>query len=587
MRKIKVLAGLMAALLMASGVYAQQPAKPAQPAGNPGAVSTTMGAMPAMEKPAVPTTLNDASVVVVVGDISGTIDRVGNNVSGKFSPMFNGAFLKTMLGGQLQDPVLAGLNNGKSGLVGIFKSGPLFFVEVDPAQSANYKTAIAQAGTPVEVAEGMLVTGGPVPGMTEAATKLAGEAKAALAKEKHTPSIKATVNMPKVLATYNAEIKQGLAMMAAQSTPATGQQQVMMQINMGVALAAAKDVETASLELIPDEKGNLLGEVVVKAKAGSNLATFLAAKGGDTAGLLEMLPGKGAVRATVSINGDAYLKLVQQYADVAFKELGTAKADQDAYLAMMSSKQNLTGDAAAMEFLIPGQKGLTGFTVTHVADPTNAIATIEKSMEQVKENMKQAQFEVTFKKDARKYKDIGIHQLMLKQSGANMPAPLADVFGSIQADFAVVGNLVVSAMGGQSIDTLIDNVQAKKSATPTALVAPTKLGAGAKSYADINMGNLVKFGFDLAGPEVANSPIAGMPAALESVPPITAAMFNDATTATGKFLIPGDLFAKLGAELQKAKQGGGPGAPNGGAMRPAGAPMAAPAPAAPAPAVKK
>jgi hypothetical protein len=200
-------------------------------------------------------------------------------------------------------------------------------------------------------------------------------------------------------------------------------------------------------------------------------------------------------------------------------------------------------------------------------------------MAQVKENLKQSKMDAEFKKDARKYKDVSVHQFNVKApSTPGLPPQLAQFLSSIQADFAMVGNyMVVSMGGGTSLDGLIDNVQAKKSATPTALAA-TKMGPGGKTYLDINVASLLKFGFDLAGPEVANTPFAGMPAALEGVPPITSAVFTDPTTATGKFVIPAELFAKLGAEIQKASK-----AQNGAPLPGGPAPVAPRPPVVPAP----
>jgi hypothetical protein len=573
MRKLKVLAGLVTALMIASGVYAQVGAPVGGGVFPPAPV--TLGPPQAV---VVPTALSDATVVVTVDDISGTIDRVGNNILSKFSAFMSSSMIKTMLlGTMVQDPTLVGLNNGKSAMVGLFKSGAVYYVEVEQAQAQAYQTVLKQSGNAVELAEGMLA-GGSGPEMAAGAVKLAGQAKELLGKEKRTPSIKATINMPKLLASYDNEIKQGIKVLTNLQTPNMSQQTIMGQIQIGVLLAAAKDVDTLSVQLTPDEKGNLLSEVRLKAKAGSNLAAFLDAKGGDTAGLVEMLPGKGAIRATASVSTAAYLKLVEQYADVAFKDLGTAKADQEAYLAMMSTKQNVTGDAAAMEFLVPGQKGLTGFTITHVTNPAEAVTGMEKSLAQAKESLKTAKMDIEFKKDVRKYKDVSVHQFALKQgSDANMPAQITQLLNSIQVDFAVVGDLVISAMGGQSLDTLIDNVQAKKSASPTALVAPAQLGAGGKTYVDVYVDKLLKFAFDTIGPQMATSPYAEIPAGLDGVTPITFAVFSEPGAMVEKSQVPADLFVKLGAEYQKAvmkSSGAGNGGPGAGMPMGVGAPGA-------------
>ncbi|NQU42956.1 hypothetical protein HQ520_06705 [bacterium] len=504
---------------------------------------------PMYQAPA-PLSLNEALVMVHVGNVTGFLDQAGL-LAQKIEPSMNGAALKSMVGMYLNDPSLAGMPGDSGALIAIFGTGMMTFLEVQPDQASAYTSALSAQGMAAETASSLLVSSRN-PSLMQGAKILAPQAKVEMAKRRAGSNIQATVHMDRVLAQMGPQIQGMLSMMESmQSNP-------MSRVGFRAFYLAAQEVTQLDLDLSPGAEG-LAAEFVVLPKAGSSLSQFFAAPTQSVDGLMNYLPSNGAVRGVFAINADAYASLMENLAGQAFEQLGTPQQDRDAVMNMLRNSSMMQGNASAVDMFTPGGSLFTGSQIYKVENPEQATELMEQSMEQVKQmfqGQQQTDVEMSFdfQKNAREYKGIPIHKLNMKVEGPEVQGALAD----FQYEMAVVKDYVVNAMGSSSVEKLIDAVQSGSNPEAKDLTAKSEY-SGADAYIDIDLGRLMESLASSMGQMAGQADTAQMDAmgqAFAGARPVTMGAFMDAGAARLKFDVPAGIVSAIG-NMNRQMQGGG------------------------------
>jgi hypothetical protein len=383
----------------------------------------------------------------------------------------------------------------------------------------------------------------------------------------------------------------------------------MNTVGLHALLAGARETETLVLELVPGAKGAQIN-LALTPKAKSSLADYLASPVGSPADLIKLLPAKGAVRGAMAVNPQALDKFMNQIVDVACKDANVTPPDRDAFLSMIKDSTGMGADAFAMDMLVPGQSLMTGSSAVRISDPAQGIAQIERSVQNMKTGSVAKMYEkmgvkmdVQFSKNVRQYKGTQIHQFKMAldtvSSGglqgqapevASMQQAMQKLMGKVQYEIAVVDKTMVSALGGESVDSLIDAAKAKSNPSAKPLAAATVFPGDAKALFDLDGGKLVQsvmtaISSAIPGGEEASKEMQAKTAPLIGAQPITAAIFLQGGGAQAKLLVPADFLTKVGQVVAPAQAGpGGAGEPSAETppqpeTAPAPAPVPAPAPA--------
>ena len=241
------------------------------------AVGAVVASAPAgVEKPNI---MPEAMVSITVSDLHGFLDQVGL-VASKVSPMMSGQMMKGMIGGQLNDPTLAGIPAGKGLAVVALDVNTLFGVlEVAEASSANYAQVATNLGMQSKYVDGALVIGQTIEAVDQGAAALASVKSALLTKRAPTLSIgarpaemiqrnRASIDglmamMPMMLG--QAMIKQpGATLESAQATTR------ILQGEVAVLLSLMEQCQVAEITLAPQGGSIELSKTFV-AKEGTEL----------------------------------------------------------------------------------------------------------------------------------------------------------------------------------------------------------------------------------------------------------------------------------------------------------------------------
>ncbi len=547
-----------------------------------------------VEKPVV---MPEALASATISDLHGFIDGMGS-VAAQTSPMASGAMLKSLLGAQLNDPGLAGIAPGKGLAVVVLDPATAFaVVEVNEAQSATYIAALSQNGMQAKYENGLLVIA------MDAASLAKGTALAGVTKEKllaqSSPTLRISAQPADLYAKNQVQIDGMLQkmpmMMGMQMMQAPNMDPASLESSLHIVegevrflLSLAKQCESAEIVLAPKAGSLRLGETFVPV-AGSRLATLVnAPKIGKTnpkvqAGLL----GDAAIAMDFSMsNPDAMNTFLVDEMDVLMAEMGLDKASLDTLKETMKKWMGLySGSCSETVDFSPDSFMTVNYALQ--ADNPEKIMELFKTMEKdmapfmdLYKNMGMP-MNMTFVENARKYKDVDIHQFKMsmamdgEQQAAMQSMNLS--LSNMVYDVAICKDMVLYSMGGSGIEPLIDRAL-DADFKPVPLKARSVYPDGGFYYCDIDVGKYMS-GISAIMPNDPNNPLPQLVPLLQGADPITSAGFSDGGAVMWSVNLPGSLLAKAGQavmmmQMQKMQQGVPGMAPMGAS--PGAMPMTAP-----------
>jgi hypothetical protein len=326
------------------------------------------------------------------------------------------------------------------------------------------------------------------------------------------------------------------------------------------ALAMAKQMERLELTADLPAEGVRITKTVTPA-AGTNLATYLATPAPKAEDLLKLLPATGAMRAQYVMDVKSLAAFLEKEIKPIAKEIGL----DDATVGGLTDLIKKTGTAYSGTFAIDavgsGKGIFDGSAAYSVSDSAAAMALLEDAVAQFDKKgglgdiyrQMGMSVKIALKKDARKHKDIAIHELNMKMEAEGNPE-LAKLFADgFKYQVAMVGKTQLLAMGDTKIEPLID--AALKGDLPAAkpLAAQKLMPSGAAFLMDIDVPRYV--GYIAALAAQAGEKDAKMEAVVEKLAgadPLTLAGGVTDGKIVGRMLVPVSLIEKVGKVAAEA-----------------------------------
>jgi hypothetical protein len=210
----------------------------------------------------------------------------------------------------------------------------------------------------------------------------------------------------------------------------------------------------------------------------------------------------------------------------------------------------------AFDFFDPAKPALSGTAVIGVRDPKAILAILEQLPEKMKTMGLDKVYAdlgmpmtMQFKRNVREVKGVAIHQLKMEVEVKSAPAPLQATlkgWASGTYDMAIVDNYLIYAVGGESIESMIDALKAKTHPGSKPLAAEAAFGPGGRIYIDYGVGQLMQklMPADTPGmPPESQEAMKRMAAALADAPPICFAGFAEGGKYRIGMLIPAGLMS--------------------------------------------
>ncbi|MBX7245936.1 MAG: hypothetical protein K1X53_10590 [Candidatus Sumerlaeaceae bacterium] len=526
-----------------------------------------------------PKSIDDANAWVVVGDVKGFIQKVGE-VIGKVRPGTDTSQATTFLGVMLGNPTIGDLPAGSGVAMLILPNGDnIAFAELpEPKAEANAKPA--GFALPSTRAEGLTIFG-KTQASADAGKALAADVKAKLLGGKRTSSLHVTVPFGRILKEHDKDIRDGIAdyienVMKIQEagrkmgqppsvTTATAR---MLEGEFRVFHKLVSRIKTVEfdLDLTPDgirTEALFIPEKPVAPKA---------APGGQptVSDAIKLISGQGAMRMAMEFNPEAITTFMEGDLMAVLTEMGLTKDDLGTALKWMKDWNACFGGAAAFDMFTPGSKAFGGQMIVRLRNPETALKMLESMPEMFKASGLTKLYEdmgapvtIEFKKNAREIKGIPVHELRFNVQAGNVPNQLAasmKMWASGVYQIAAVDNWLLYLVGEGSMEEFIDAVKAKSNPGTAPLAAEKIFGAGGYFYTDYNIGAAMKMMQPALPDDPANAAakaaLQAMSDAMASAPPLLAAAFNDGGRHKVDVIVPLGFLEAVAAGAMKAAAAG-------------------------------
>lgn len=514
-----------------------------------------------IEKPVV---MPDAMVSVTISDLHGLIDGVGS-VAAPVSPMANGMMLKNILGMQLNDPGLAGIAPGKGlAVVAMDPTNIFAVVEVSEAQAANYSAALSRNGVVSKFANGVLIIGQNAAQLEKGAG--AADAVKSTLLARRSPTLRISARPAELYQKNKAQVDGMMQMMpmmmgmGMQQTPGVDPATIqnttkILEGELRVLLSLAQQCESTEIVVAP-QNGSFRMSQTFAALPGSRLAAMINAPKVNTtnpkvqAGML----GDAAIALDCSLdNPDALSTFLEAEVNALVKEMGLdseliSKVNQN-----MKKWIDIYSGSFSETISYGGENFIDVNCVVAVKDEAAAMElfkNMEQDMGPFLELYKSMGMPMTMesKDGVREHNGVKIHQFKI---GVEMPAEQQAALQGMDMDlsnmtyeYAICDNLLLCAMGGTRIETLIDRARdAAFKAEP--LQARRVYPEGGEYYCDIDLAEYMS-GLSSLMPDEPGNPLPQLAVLLQGSDPVTSAGFREDGMVMWSVNVPGSLLAKIG-----------------------------------------
>lgn len=511
-----------------------------------------------------PTVMPDAMLSITASDVHGLIDGVGS-VAAQISPMMNGMMLKNMIGVQLGDPNLAGIEPGKGlAIIALDQTNAFAVVEVSATQLATYTNACAAKGMLTNYKDGLLIVGKTDAQVAKGATLSTTVKEKLLAKR--SPTLRISLQPAALIAKNDAQIQGMLQMMpmmlgmsmqqAPGMDPAAMQSMTrFLEGEVRVLLALAKQCESFEVVLAP-QNGSLRIVETIAPKEGTRLAMLLNAPKVEKPNpqIQSGVLGAAAVAIDCTMgNPEAFVTFTMAEVEQVIKEMNLQVDDLAGLLDTMKKWMGLYSGSFCETVDLSAD---SGFAVSYLLEVKNADSVLSM-FKTIKEDM--APFfklyedfgmpmSADFKENAREYKGIDIHrfkvEMSLDQMTEEQRAQMAAMnLTNIVYDVALLDGKLIYTMGTSKIEKVIDRLK-----DPEFNVTPLKARGiypeGGFYYCDFDLAKYLSFVSSLM-PEEAKQSMAQTAILLQGAEPVTSAGFCEEGCVMWSVNVPGSLIQKI------------------------------------------
>ncbi len=512
-----------------------------------------------------PVVLDDALVTITVSDFHGLIDGAGS-VAAKVSPMMSGAMLKTLIGMQVGDPMLAGIAAGKGLAVVVMDPTNAFAViEIAEDKMTGYTNTLATLGVACRYSDGYLVVSQTPAGVDKgvAATSIVGTQLLA----NRSPSLRVALQPARYISENGDKIEDmlnsltslmqlGMAQQAAQQgSPSLQGMARILEGEARVGISLAEQIQSFEINITPAAGAIKISEILDPVK-GSRLAKLCSAPVVNKWNPKAQAAGLAKGAFTLEVCNENHAALID-FVTAESEALVTAMKLEDAtfqgIIDYMKKGMSIFGGTVS-ESIMNGEDSKLGFSylmeVTDEAAALDLIKNLQADCEAVGFTKLYADagmpMAFEFVENAREYKGVKIHQLKMNMSMNNMPEEQRKQLEAMNLfdmnfEIGLLDGIMAYTMGdSSSMNSAIDTLKAP-TATSGPLVARTDFPAGGFFYGDIDMGKYINF-VSAFIPDPSTKQVATM---MKGTTPITAAGYRKGGLVEWNINIPGDLLARI------------------------------------------
>lgn len=522
--------------------------------------ATVLQAAPVIE---APTILPEAMLSITVSDLHGLIDEIGP-VAVQVSPMMNGLMLKNLIGMQVGDPGLTGIEPGKGfSVVALDPTNVFAVIELTEVSAASFYTNfLAPKGLAAKYTESLLVVGQTAEQVTKG-VDLAPAVQSLLLSTR-TPSLQIALQPSAMVENNGDRIQRMMAMMpmmvgqSMMQQPGATLQSIesttkILEGELRVLLSLAAQCESAEVILAP-KNGSIRITKTFVPKIGSRLETLCNAPVVNPpnpkvkAGYL----GAGAILFDSRMaNPAALMDFVVAETELLFEAMEIADVDLSGITGYLKKWWAISGGGLCETVGSDGESGMSVGYLMDVTDEAEALSVV-KSMPQdldafmgLYEEMGLA-MTMDFKENVRGHNGTPIHQFVVNMSMTNQPPEVTAQLNAMNLtnmvyDIAIVDGMMIYAMGGTKVEAIIDRL-ADESFTPAPLKAYDIYPADGFYYFDLDLGEYMALSAEF-------SPVPGMAqmaTLFQGAEPLTSAGFKADGRVMWSINIPSELIAKYG-----------------------------------------
>jgi len=504
---------------------------------------------------APPATIEGTYGTLTIGDLQGTIDRIGT-LANKVNPGFSGDTIKGLLGMQLGDAGLASVPAG-SGLMAVMtKAGkPFFLLETAEGKAETLSESIRQRGPQVAVINDKLLA----VAMDEAALNEAKGAAGTAAAEELAKSddkfLLFTLDADTLIADKGENLKAALkkipGQIAARGEAKTSPSASMFTIlgNMAVAVGKRTDVSTIKIDISSN---------------GIEFEKTLYPVGGVTAGkpegptgqeLLKSIPGSNNALAKYEafMDTQSMIKVMGDIMTESVEGSDVSASDKEAIKNLLNVAAEGFGDGMA-GWLALDDTGNSGVYAISVIDKDKALQYVEDGINQINDGALGKMYEAmgmetsaTLVKNAGTVDGQPYHSFSFSMDAEGVNSmPGMNMFKDVKdARITFVGeDKMVLTMGSVSLEEAVAAVKSGNAPTATSLKSRAELPANGAFYGDYNAGAL---GSVLKGQ---NAQVGSVMESLKGTPILEAFYVNE-DNLKFTMLVPGELISNAVSGFQK------------------------------------
>lgn len=512
-----------------------------------------------------PVVLDNALLSISISDLHGLLDGAGS-IAAQVSPMMSGIMLKNLIGMQVGDPMLAGIEAGK-GLAVVVTDPKTAFAVIEIAEDkiTDYTNTLATLGVACRYAKGYLVVAKTPTGVDTGVALASTVGSTLLARR--SPSLRVTLQPAQYISDNGEKIEGmlnnltslmqcGIAQQAAQGAPNPQAMARIMEGEARVGLSLATQIQSFEINITP-EAGSIQISEILDPVAGSRLATLCSAPAVNTWNPKAQSAGleKGAVTLELcNENNKALMDFVMAETEQIVTAMKLDDAKVQSMVDYMNKSMAICGGTIS-ESIINGEADTLGFSylmdVTDEAAALDLMRTLEADFETAGFNKLYADtgmpIKFKFMEDAREYEGVKVHQLNIEMSTENMPEAQRKQLevmnmSNMKFEISFLDGVMAYTMGSSSnMNSTIESLKSP-TATPSQLVAHEDFPTGGFVYGDIDMGKYINF-FSAFVPA---TPVKQVASLMQGTKPITVVGYRKDGRIEWNINIPGDLLARTG-----------------------------------------
>ncbi len=516
-----------------------------------------------------PVVLENAMLSITVSDLHGLFEGAGS-VAANISPMMNGIMLKSMIGAQLGDPQLAGIERGKGLAVVMINPSNMFAViEISSSQLAAYTNKLTTLGMKSQESSGVLVVAQTAEQVSTGISYV--DAVKSKLLNKRTPSLRITFSPTDLVAQNQDEIddmlnnvttamQMGMQQAQTSTTNSPEGMEKILEGEVRVILSLAKQIQSAEINLFPKNGSINLNKIFIPVK-GSDLAKLCNAPAINIwnkklqAGCL----GDGTFQVELLLkNPKALSNFIAIEADKLIAEMNLDASKIKPVIELTQQYLGIYGGTAAESITLGGNKMMGVDYLVEINDSKDALNMLKDAQANMEStgmmefyNNMGMEMSMALTENVREHRGIKIHEFGITIDIGDLPQEQKQAYEAMNltnmtSEIAIFDGIMAYSLNGTKIETLIDR-QKNPDFVATPLHARKVLPSDGSYYMDIDVGKYIDFIASMMPKGIPNMPdFNQISELLKGAEKITSAGYSTNGKLAYSLKIPGSLITRVG-----------------------------------------